>query len=133
MAEKCTKAEYLSRVKQIETLLLNGETRANILEFGTERFGVSEHAVEYYITDAYKRITAINKATIDENRGWVLRNLIEVLRKARGASDLKVQLQALKQISEITGIEYSPAEQPERVPGMSDQQLDEAWQAEAVH
>jgi hypothetical protein len=112
MAEKATRVEYGKRIKEVECLLLDGIPRANILESITEKHGVSEHMVEVYITEAYKRITAINKATIDENRGWVLRNYIELFREARGKSDINAARGCLDSIAKVLGLLDERKEEP---------------------
>lgn len=52
MSKRANKAEIVQRVGEIATLLIQGESRENIVRFSTDKYGVKERMTEKYIAKA---------------------------------------------------------------------------------
>lgn len=99
-----------------------------------QKYKVGEGMVRVYITEAYKRISAINKATIDENKGWVLRNFIDLFKRARSANELSEERACLTEIGKILGLYKTEVNHNfEAIPDVKDDDLREDLRQEAVH
>lgn len=106
---KSTNAEISIRVQEVEDLFLLGKTRHEILRYG-QKWGVCDDQLDWYMKEARIRIQEVNRATLEENRSLVLRNLWDLYRVNREIIDgvprnLAEARQVLTQISKVTGLE----------------------------
>lgn len=109
---RCTNAEMTQRVGFVADLILRGERKATIAAISLQKWGVKESSVEEYITLAHKEIQEVNRASLEENRAWVLQNLKDTFKRALDANNLNIQLGALSQFSKVAGVEIAPKDNP---------------------
>lgn len=102
------RAEVLRRVETVESLLVMGFTRSDIIQFSTEKarppWGVNERQVDKYISKANKNLVLSAETHSEKELGILLRRLEDLYRRTLGIQDYKAALAVLKERSETLGI-----------------------------
>lgn len=105
-SKKSTKAEVDQRVTEIQTLLLQGQTRSFIQRYAkNQQWGVGEDQVDKYMTQATQIIKEINLATVQDNMALISSNLWDLYRKASKDSNLSEQHKILMSIAKLKGLD----------------------------
>lgn len=111
---KATKAEIGNRVNQVADMILQGFTRAQILQFITEKtsWGISERQSDYYIRkarDKFEEEAAINRRF---ELGRAMKRLDDLYRRDMAIQDYKAALQVHKERSTLAGLYASDPRAP---------------------
>lgn len=116
---KASNADIKRRVNTIYRMLAKGETRAEILRYASETWGVTERTAEEYLS----RATSIfnEQASKDHERqyGLAMTRLTIVFGEALDASDYQGAIAAQREINKIIGL-YAPVNQNVNVSGTLD-------------
>jgi hypothetical protein len=105
MAKKATEAEMQIRIKECVKLLLQGYSRPDIYEYGTEKWGIGRGPIDIAIARATERIKEANSASIQQNLAVISTNYWQLYREARASKQIGLAAQILAQIARIKGVE----------------------------
>lgn len=107
MAKKSTKAEVKRRIRAISKLLLNGASRADILQYAIELWSISEAMVDKYIAKAnegFKQSAAFNN---DAEVGKAINRLNRLYMAHIENKDYREALAVQKELNKLLGL-YAP-------------------------
>lgn len=104
MAEgKADTAEAMRRVAEIEEKLLSGESRAEIVRFCTNKYGLAARQIDKYMVRARQQLRkSINERT-ELSINWHIRARKRLLREANDQRDTRSALSVLRDIGELQG------------------------------
>jgi len=100
---KITKAEKHERVSIVYQLLLRGTPRHDILQYVRSQtdWGVSDHAIDYYITNAYRIITEETEKHRESEFAKAVARLNALYNRAYGVGQYQVCLNIQREINEL--------------------------------
>lgn len=98
------RADVDGRITQVLQYKLDGYSTAQIKDL-TQCWNVSTRTIDKYISRATEKLTAINLATAEETRGFVLSNLTRLFREAKINEDPKEQHRLLMSVIKATGLD----------------------------
>jgi hypothetical protein len=101
---KCDKTEVLRRVIAIKTGILEGKTKAELIDYYAEKWGVKPRTVSDYVT---KATTAISKGIddiSDELFDWHVGARMSLYNKAIADKDYSTALRILSDMAKIQGV-----------------------------
>jgi hypothetical protein len=133
---KSTNVEISFRVAEVKEQLLQGHTRAFIVQAGSKKWGITERQVDDYIAKAKEIINEINIINTVENMGIISSNMWKVYREALQANDTRLMLDTLREIGKLRGLYndkitmYIDSERP--LKDLSDEDLDKIIQQERI-
>lgn len=106
---RTTKAEKNKRIEKITEMLTQGFTRAQILQFSSEKtnWEVSERTIDTYIAEATIQIEMLAEAASQYELGRALARLDDLYRRNMAIQDYKAALQVQRERSKLLGI-YAP-------------------------
>lgn len=87
--QKCTKAEKIKRLHEIEELLIRGASRTEILQYSRKTWGISTASIDKYIGIANKRFEKDSEVVRQQQIGLAIRRYSKLHRKALEAGDLR--------------------------------------------
>ncbi len=104
--KKATKAEINNRVNQIADMILQGFTRAQILQFITEKttWEISERTADYYIRKARDKFETDAEINRRYELGRAMKRLDDLYRRNMAIQDYKAALSVQKERSTLTGL-----------------------------
>lgn len=104
--KKATKAEINNRINTIADMILQGFTRAQILQFVTEKtdWEISERTTDYYIRKARDKFETDAEINRRYELGRAMKRLDDLYRRNMAIQDYKAALQVQKERSTITGL-----------------------------
>ena len=104
--KKATAAEITKRVNKVYQLLLDGLSRADILEYVAKKteWKVSDGSVDEYIAKATAEIKARSTIVRDEEYGKALERLRMLYSRNIMIQDFKAALAVQKEINELLGL-----------------------------
>ena len=104
MARKSTKAEKNFRIDAVYSLLVDGKSRADILQFAADTWKVSVRQGDTYIAEARQRLeedcTISRQAFLAES----LAGIRQIRAKAENRGQMQVALNAIRLQAELTGL-----------------------------
>lgn len=106
MAKKSTKALHEEHIRQVQTWLLEGYTKTDLLHL-TSPWNKSERQIEYIKAEATKRIKEINLITVQENLALITKNYWELYRQARRDNNLSEATKILTHLARIKGLDQT--------------------------
>jgi len=108
VSSKTNRATKLKRTETIESLLVMGFTRADIILFASEKaqppWDVSDRTITNYIAAANKNLEKAAETHSEKEMGILLRRLEDLYRRTLGIQDYKAALAVLKERSETLGL-----------------------------
>lgn len=105
MFQKCTKAETLKRIRQVETMLIDGASRTEIIGYCRTHFTVGAKATDTYIRQATRVIARSTAAQRADNIHIAIRRYTRLYAKAEAAGDYRSAIAAQKALSELLGLD----------------------------
>ena len=105
MPAKSPKAEIIRRVSKIVELLLDGFSRADILQNAAKMWGVAERTTDTYIASANERIKKQADETENEIFSLVRLRLENLYKKAIAANDRHLARLLLRDMTKLYGLE----------------------------
>ena len=102
---KSTQAELIQRLSEVKTLLLQGQTRSDILQYAS-KWNISERQVQDYIAQATAQIQEVAQADLATDISVIVRNLWDII-NANKATNPQVARQALMDIAKIRGMDQT--------------------------
>lgn len=101
---KSTQAEVLQRVAAVFTMIIEGASRPEILQYASEKWGVSKRQADIYISEAKKDLG--EKTEIDKDQELtVARERLNCLwQKTLTKGDLNTALQVQREINKLYGL-----------------------------
>jgi len=121
---KASQAEIEIRVAQVSEWLLNGETRAVIVQKGSKLWQISHRQVDDYIAYAWDMISECGAESTRKEKARVLSNLWRLFKEAQREGDRREQHSLSLSVSKLLGLEIAPAEQPARHEEIPQEELD---------
>jgi hypothetical protein len=106
----CTKAELHKRIREVSKLLCIGKTRADILQFSADRWGLKERQSDEYIAEATKQLQEIGNVDLETEKGKALERAMLVFQQSLKANQYRNALSANEQIIKLHGL-YAPEKQ----------------------
>lgn len=100
---KSTQAEYNQRVAEVQVLLLEGRTRAFIIQYGA-KWKVVDRQVDDYISEANFIIKEINNVTLQENLSLITTNLWNLYRSSLSSGNISEANKILMNIAKLRGL-----------------------------
>lgn len=100
---KSTQAEYNQRVAEVQALLLEGRTRAFIIQYGA-KWKVVDRQVDDYISEANFIIKEINNVTLQENLSLITTNLWNLYRSSLSSGNISEANKILMNIAKLRGL-----------------------------
>lgn len=107
MAKKSTKAEHNKRVKAVSNLLLRGASRADIVHYSAENWGIKERQAHQYIIDANKGFAETAAFSVDDQVGIAIDRLSRLYLYHLDAKDFRDALSVQKELNKLLGL-YAP-------------------------
>jgi len=104
---KSPKAEIIRRVSKIVELLLDGFSRADILQNAAKKWGVVERTIDTYIASANARIKKQAEETENEIFNVVRLRLENLYKKAIAANDRHLARLLLRDMTKLYGLDKS--------------------------
>ena len=107
MGRKSTKEEILNRVNVVYGLLLRAHSTHQIVQYGSEKWGVSERQVRDYLAEA-RKLMALDAEI--ERPQWLqaaIARLQDYEREAREAGRLGTAIQALEKQAKLLRFDMS--------------------------
>lgn len=104
---KSTKAETKRRIKAVSKLLLNGASRADILQYAIESWNISEPQTDKYIASANKGFAQSAVFSSDEQIGIAINRLNRLYMYHLENKDYRDALTVQKEINKLFGL-YAP-------------------------
>lgn len=101
---KANKAEAESRLTQVQSWLLGGYTRADILRFAA-KWNIAERTIEEYMKKAWEFIHEHGRSSREQNLSQIASNLWDLYRKSLVSDDRGTAFKALAQLAKIRGLE----------------------------
>lgn len=101
---KATKADIVLRVKEVQTLLLNGYTKSDIVQHG-QKWKLSVSQIETYIAKATEIIQEINQRSSEQDVALLTAAMWDTFRLARASNNLTEMRQTLVAIAKFKGLE----------------------------
>ena len=102
---RSTIAEYDTRIKTITDLLLSGSNRLDIIQFTSEKWGVSERTSDEMIARARKKIVDLNSDSIEESIALITANYWDIVKKTKSKEDYNTSVMALREIAKLKGLD----------------------------
>ena len=101
-----SKAENITRVNKTVELLTMGFTRAQIIQFGSEKasWGVSDRSIDVYIAQAREILRSQSEADRAVEIGRALERLDDLYRRNMGIQDFKSALAVVKERNNMLGL-----------------------------
>lgn len=136
MAEKQNKAEIARRVNEIYTMLLDGFTRCEIVQYASNKYSITVRQCDKYIKDANKLINDYQLESLEKRYNEAIQRTKSFYKRCVASKDKRTAATVLKELNEIEGckivkIEHS-GEMKNKISfeGLSDEQLKELAEAE---
>ena len=107
MAPKSDKAEITRRVSKVMELLLNGFSRAEILQNAAKMWGVAERTTDTYIASSNERIKKQAEEIEKEMFSLVQLRLESQYKKAIAANDRHLARLLLRDMTKLYGLDKS--------------------------
>lgn len=103
MGKKATKSIVMQRTNEIYQALLSGWTRAEIIQYITNKqWNINDRQVDTYIQKANKIITQKGKEVQDNAFVWHIQNRLQLYRQA--GDDKRLKLDIVKDLAHIQGL-----------------------------
>ncbi|MGB0917746.1 MAG: hypothetical protein ACPGU4_09160 [Flavobacteriales bacterium] len=102
--KRATKGEIENRVGQIATMLINGESKTNVVRFSTENFGVKERMTEKYLVKAKELIEKSVKKEVEYDYSLAVSRYSELYKRSFEKKDFKTCLSINKELSALQGL-----------------------------
>lgn len=103
-SKQSTQAEVDLRVSEIQSLILQGYTRAYLLQYGS-KWVISDRQIDDYISKATTAIKEINQASVQDNMAIITSNLWDAFRTAKQEKNLSEQHKILMSIAKLKGLD----------------------------
>jgi CRP-like cAMP-binding protein len=127
-APKPTKVQRESRVVEVYKLLLNHETRTEILEFCSKNWGLERAAADNLMQEASRMLSDDLKKTKEANLATYLQSLRNLYRIAMQQGNLQAARQCLMDSAKLLGLDQSTInhviEDKRELSELSDEDLD---------
>ena len=102
--KRATKGEIENRVGQIAIMLINGESKANVVRFSTENFGVRERMTEKYLVKAKELIEKSIKKEVEYDYSLAVSRYSELYKRSFEKKDFRTCLAINKELSTLQGL-----------------------------
>lgn len=133
---KSTKVEIIQRVREVQTHLLQGYTRNDILQYGS-KWKVSDRQIDDYIAAARKNIKEVSQAGLENDLAIILSAMWETFRRAVSQNNVGEQRQILMAIAKLKGMDETRVnhviEDKRELSNLSDTELDAILAEEHKH
>lgn len=100
---RAPKAVVISRITQVQELLLSGQTRKQILRHAAEHWKLAERQVDDYIAKATEEIEEANASSAERHLALITANLWVLYRDNRSSPSLAREL--LMDIAKLRGVD----------------------------
>jgi hypothetical protein len=130
---KATDAEVEARIDRIVELVLEGATRSVIVRHCAENWGVSTRQSEEYLSRAWELIKEANDGSRPQKVSRHLKRLDRLANMAARDGQYSAAIKAYELQAKIMGIEMAPMEHEERLPDVSNEELDRVLEETRVH
>jgi len=107
---KCTQAEKEKRIREVVKRLAFGEVRAEIVQYGSETWQITERQCDKYIRIATDRLAAIGDPDLETEKRRAVERAAVIMALAIDASQYRNALAANEQIIKLHGL-YAPVKQ----------------------
>ncbi|MCT4664943.1 MAG: hypothetical protein N4A45_06885 [Flavobacteriales bacterium] len=101
---KSTKAIVNLRVSEIASLLIDGKSRIDIVEYSSIKWTIGERQTDKYIAKARELISNENKKNVRYDYGKALKRYELLYSKAMEDKDYRLALSVNKEISQLQGL-----------------------------
>ena len=102
---RCTRIEYLERLDKLWELNRLGYTRAKMVQYGREQWGLSERAIDKYRTALFKTLKQELKLNRQEKTSQIIDQLSHVYEKSLAQGQYSSAVGALNTQSRILKLE----------------------------
>lgn len=127
---KATEAETIQRLSEVKSLLLQGKTRSDILEYAG-KWAIERSRTDELIARATEQIQEIAQADTASDISVILRNLWDII-NANKATNPQVARQALMDIAKLRGMDQTTVnhtfKRDEKLAALSEDEFDAAMQ-----
>ncbi len=120
---KATHAQKEERLNTIYTLLVNGATRYDILQYSAKHFGLKTRQVDNYIGDANALIASEAEYHRSREIGRSIARLHEVFKSCMGVKDYRSAIAAQRELNALLSLYEPPAVQRIELLGLDLAQL----------
>lgn len=124
---KSTKAEIIQRVSEVQTLLLEGRTRSNIVQYGS-KWKISDRQIDDYIAEARRNIQEVSMAGLENDLAIIISAMWDTFRRAVIQNNVGEQRQTLMAIAKLKGLDETRInhviDDKRQLAGLSDADLD---------
>lgn len=103
---KAPPAVQQHRIKELYNLMLQGYTRSELLQFGSEKWNISTRQVETYCAVAKAHLLEINKVSREETASMIVRNLWSMFRE-HGRDNPDLARKILGDIAKLRGLDQA--------------------------
>lgn len=107
MARKSTKDEILDRVNTVYNLLLRANSHHQIVQYGSETWGVSERQVRDYLAEARKLMALDSEIERPQWLQAAVARLQDYEREAREKGNLGIAIKALEDQAKLLRFDMS--------------------------
>jgi len=105
MADKATTAQSLERTNAILEMLLDGESRYAIVQYGINNWGLTAAGVDKYIGKANTVISEQAERDAGKLIDKTQRRLIRLLAKANSKNDMNMARLVIKDLRDLGGLD----------------------------
>jgi len=98
---KSTNAQILERVKEVINLLINGNSREDIVQYCTAQWKIKERQTDTYIKKAKKHIEEKVEKEIDYNFNLTILRMNNLYKKSIDKKDYKTALSIQKELAQL--------------------------------
>ena len=102
---RSTKAAKEFRVNTVYKLLVDGKSRADIIQFGSEEWQVSDRQIDTYIADARVKIEHDCTISRQEFLAETIVGLRSIRQQAERRGQLQVAVNSMRLMTELVGID----------------------------
>lgn len=128
---RSTDTEFQLRVKTVQRLLLKGYTRSFVVQFGSEKWGITSRQIDDYIAKAQEVIREINLSKMADNLAVIVSNYWVQYRKACKSKNGFLAVTILEKLSKLQGLDQETVnhviEVKSEFADLTDEQLDEKF------
>lgn len=101
---KSDNLEFESRVQKVISLIIEGATTAEIMQYSADFFKVQERQTRNYISKAKELLNVSNESLKTYQRGLAMQRLTAIFKKALASNNLRIAISAQQEINKITGV-----------------------------
>lgn len=105
------------RVQKVISLIVEGLTTSDIVQYVTVEFNVKDRQAYVYLSKAKELLSLSNEAEQIYNRGLAMQRLNHIFKESLSSKNYRIALNAQSELNKITNIQFEKKDQYQR-PGV---------------